>query len=239
MVSLELLFPKGPQPSNEERLRGLVFLLILTACSAVIARVLQTAYGALHLRPLFTVILPPMPPVAEFVVATLIGWLLLDFAFYLRHRLQHIVAWRFHAIHHSIERLSSASSYNHWTEAAFAFAFATLPLSLLVGSPSTVLVAALFTIQTNYLHTATALHFGWFRRILADNRYHRIHHSREARHYGKNFAACFPFWDVIFGTAYFPADDEWPATGLDAQREPVTLGEYLTRPFRSTAATLR
>jgi hypothetical protein len=44
----------------------------------------------------------------------------------------------------------------------------------------------------------------------------------------------FPFWDVIFRTAYFPRSDEYPSTGLSNQREPRSLGEYCAAPFRRT-----
>jgi sterol desaturase/sphingolipid hydroxylase (fatty acid hydroxylase superfamily) len=70
------------------------------------------------------------------------------------------------------------------------------------------------------------------RRIIADNRFHRIHHSVEPQHFGKNFGAGTSLWDQLFGTAYFPAADEWPATGLSDQREANTVSEYLWSPFK-------
>lgn len=69
-----------------------------------------------------------------------------------------------------------------------------------------------------------------------DNRLHRIHHSREERHINHNFATRTPIWDVLFGTAYFPRRDEWPAVGLMDTDEPRTLRDYLLLPFRSDRA---
>jgi len=37
---------------------------------------------------------------------------------------------------------------------------------------------------------------------------------------------------VLFGTAYFPRADEWPAVGLDDVPEPRTIADYLLMPFR-------
>ena len=59
-----------------------------------------------------------------------------------------------------------------------------------------------------------------------------MHHSREPEHADHNFATSTPLWDVLFGTAYFPRDDEWPAVGLSDVPEPHTVADYLLMPFR-------
>ena len=41
--------------------------------------------------------------------------------------------------------------------------------------------------------------------MIADNRFHRIHHSIQPQHFDKNFGAGTSLWDQLFGTAYFPA----------------------------------
>jgi hypothetical protein len=41
-----------------------------------------------------------------------------------------------------------------------------------------------------------------------------------------------PLWDDLFGTAYFPRADEWPAVGLSDVAEPKTIADYLLMPFR-------
>ncbi len=56
---------------------------------------------------------------------------------------------------------------------------------------------------------------------------HRIHHSREPQHFNKNFGVVTSVWDRLFGTAYFPAKDEWPDTGIVNQSEPSTVREFL------------
>lgn len=229
MLCLETFFPKD-RPGLESRVRGLVFLVVLTACSAVIANAFHAGWTRLGIEPLFRLARPHGWD-GYYLAFSLFGWALADFGFYVRHRLQHAFFWRFHAVHHSIEQLSSASDYNHWTEDLFRIVLTVAPLSLLFGSTSTVLATTLFALHANYLHSSTRLHFGWFRRVFGDNRYHRIHHSKEPQHFNKNFAACFPIWDFLFGTAYVPRDDEWPATGIEGQPEPVTLKDYALRPF--------
>ena len=72
-------------------------------------------------------------------------------------------------------------------------------------------------------------------RVIADNRFHRIHHSVEPDHFDKNFGAGTSLWDQLFGTAYFPKENEWPATGLPDQREVRTLRGYLLASSESAA----
>ena len=64
-------------------------------------------------------------------------------------------------------------------------------------------------------------------RLLAS---HRIHHSREIAHRDKNFAVYFPIWDVLFGTYYAPAREEFPATGIQGVTI-RTLWEAASWPF--------
>jgi sterol desaturase/sphingolipid hydroxylase (fatty acid hydroxylase superfamily) len=71
------------------------------------------------------------------------------------------------------------------------------------------------------------------RYVFVEPRYHRVHHSLETRHWDKNFASLFPFWDIIFGTAYFPARSEYPKTGLLDASEPPSIARYLSMPFES------
>jgi lathosterol oxidase len=70
------------------------------------------------------------------------------------------------------------------------------------------------------------IHLGPLNRLVADNRYHFIHHSRDPRHFNSNFAAIFPVIDVMFGTWRKPGRG-LPETGLDGQLAPSTLAGYL------------
>jgi sterol desaturase/sphingolipid hydroxylase (fatty acid hydroxylase superfamily) len=69
-------------------------------------------------------------------------------------------------------------------------------------------------------------------RVLADNRFHRIHHSLEREHWDKNFGVVMTIWDQLFGTSYFPAPEEWPAVGVHDRPEPANLIDYFLAPFK-------
>src|SRR5207237_1101548 len=94
------------------------------------------------------------------------------------------------------------------------------------------IVGALTWLQVVFLHSPTTLNFGSFGAVVADNRFHRIHHSLERDHFDKNFAITFSFWDRLFGTAHTPAKEEWPAVGLAQIAQPQTVREWLNLPVR-------
>jgi sterol desaturase/sphingolipid hydroxylase (fatty acid hydroxylase superfamily) len=206
---------------------------------------------ALTIYGLFSTLIQPQPllviPLTQwlaspwihwsmYVVAPLLAVVLYDFFDYWMHRAQHKWFWRLHSIHHSIEELSGINSYFHWTEQFFREAFISLPAAYVVGidGAQTAMVAELIVrLQGYYLHSPTSFHVGpVLRRLVADNRFHRIHHSVHAHHFDKNFGAGTTLWDQLFGTAYFPEKDEWPAVGVAEQREARTLSDYLWGPFR-------
>jgi sterol desaturase/sphingolipid hydroxylase (fatty acid hydroxylase superfamily) len=93
-------------------------------------------------------------------------------------------------------------------------------------------VGVLFILQSGYIHTATRLHYGVLSGVICDNRFHRLHHSIDSRHFDRNFGVITPLWDVLFHTATFPAPGEWPATGIAEVPEVDGPLDYLTRPFR-------
>ena len=67
--------------------------------------------------------------------------------------------------------------------------------------------------------------------VVTGPQYHRIDHSIESNHLGKNYAAFFPIWDWIFGTYCRPAKGEWPETGLPDTNGVWGLGEMVFSPF--------
>jgi sterol desaturase/sphingolipid hydroxylase (fatty acid hydroxylase superfamily) len=240
MWCLERLLPKG-KVSLASQVRSLSFWV----CAGLGTAVALTFYQSLHawLKPQPIVVIPlarwlarPWLHWSLYVIAPLLGIILYDFFGYWLHRAQHQWLWRLHSIHHSIEELSGINSYFHWTEQFFRIAFISLPAAYLVGLDGVRTVFAielLVALQAYYLHSPNRLHLGpVLRRVVADNRFHRIHHSVEQRHFDKNFGAGTSIWDQLFGTAYFPAEDEWPDTGIPGQAEAQTLTDYLWGPFR-------
>ena len=241
MWCVERLFPRETV-SFASQVRSLTFWIFAGLGTATAI----TFYGYLHqfLQPHPLFIIPLNRWLAGsslhwsvYIVGPLLGIILYDFFGYWLHRAQHKWLWRLHSIHHSIEELSGINSYFHWTEQFFRIAFISLPAAYLVGidTVKTVFaIEALVALQGYYLHSPNRLHLGpILRRVVADNRFHRVHHSVEPHHFDKNFGAGTSIWDQLFGTAYFPAKDEWPRVGVADQREATSISDFLWGPFRS------
>jgi sterol desaturase/sphingolipid hydroxylase (fatty acid hydroxylase superfamily) len=157
-----------------------------------------------------------------------------DFLIYWRHRTEHKLFWPIHAVHHSPTELHAANDIGHPMQVWFSIVFISVPLSLVQfdGPATPAVVGFVISLLTYYIHSPVDVHFGPLRKVLVDNRFHRIHHSLEPRHFDKNFGVGFSIWDRLFGTAYDPAPDEWPAVGLENVDPPRTIRDYLLLPFR-------
>jgi len=157
-----------------------------------------------------------------------------DFLVYWRHRTEHKVFWPIHAVHHSPTELHAANDIGHPLQILFGLLMVSIPLSLIqIDGPATpALVGFILLLLTYYIHSPIDVHFGPLRKLLVDNRFHRIHHSTDPRHFDKNFGVCFSIWDRLFGTAYDPAPDEWPDVGLANIPAPRTVADYVLLPFR-------
>lgn len=240
MWAVERAFPRG-KVSIASQLRSMTFWVFAGLGTATA----MTLYGWLRdlLQPQPLLVIPlnrwlgsPSIHWSVYILAPLIGVILYDFFGYWLHRAQHKWLWRLHSVHHSIEELSGINSYFHWTEQFFRIAFISLPAAYVVGIdavPTVFAIELLVSLQGYYLHSPNSLHLGpVLRRVIADNRFHRIHHSVHPEHFDKNFGAGTSIWDQLFGTAYFPAEDEWPQTGIPDQPEASSVSEYLWAPFR-------
>jgi sterol desaturase/sphingolipid hydroxylase (fatty acid hydroxylase superfamily) len=237
---IERLFPKG-SVSAESQLRAAKYWLFAGVGSGLAFTIYGHIADTLQPQPLFVIPLNrwfahPWIHWSLYVITPMIGVILYDFFDYWMHRAQHRWFWNFHSIHHSIEELSGINSYFHWTEQLFRVVFIIMPAAYIVGIDSiktAALAELLVRVQGYYLHSPTRIHVGpVLRRLIADNRFHRIHHSIHPQHFDKNFGAGTSIWDQLFGTAYFPTEDEWPQTGMIEQSEASTLGHYLWGPFK-------
>jgi sterol desaturase/sphingolipid hydroxylase (fatty acid hydroxylase superfamily) len=231
---IESVFPRPEEKaSHRARLKGLFFTVISAPFILVTAQLFSLVWVPLHVNPLLPELAPsglprPLAVVISCVAACFVG----DFFYYWAHRAQHRFFWRFHAVHHSVRQMSGVAAYHHVSETLFKIVLYAVPLGLLTQDPLGLpVVGALVARQGDYLHSPTRLNFGPLGRYFVDNRFHRVHHAIEPELHDKNFGVFTTLWDSLFGTAYFPRADEWPATGVADFPEPTNVWVYLFAPF--------
>jgi sterol desaturase/sphingolipid hydroxylase (fatty acid hydroxylase superfamily) len=229
-ITVELIVPLE-RIAWRSRARGGLFMATIIITSPLVAYALGGLWKALGIPP----VLPPLREWAGWWGGLMVALVARDFLAYWEHRFEHQFFWSVHRVHHAPHDLHAMTNYGHPLHALPLFFLVVLPLSLLnfdsVGPP--LFVSMITGLVVAMSHSPVDFHLGPLRRLLIDNRFHRIHHSLEARHFDKNFGAVFPWWDMLFGTAYFPKRGEWPKVGVHGIREPETLGQFLAIPFRS------
>jgi sterol desaturase/sphingolipid hydroxylase (fatty acid hydroxylase superfamily) len=239
LTAFELANPQGRQ-RGRTRLRGLLFWALFIPVASALNLLLHEAWAALGIQPLLSLSLSRpiafLGPVGA-LVAVLIAAVINDFFFYSFHRIQHRFLWRWHAVHHSIRDLNAVNSYHHVTEALMSLILYSVPTSLITSDARAAvpLIALVMWLHIVWIHSPTRASFGPLRAWFVDNRYHRIHHSLEERHFDRNFGAFTTLWDRAFGTYYAPGPDEWPDVGLAGVGEPAGVREWLDQPLRYPA----
>ena len=169
---------------------------------------------------------------------TLLFVLVYDFFYYWWHRAQHSWSplWAIHRLHHTERALNVTSSVrHHWLEETLRPLVVLIPVALLLQFEPTqfVVIGSVLAAWPFFIHMNMRLPLGGVGRVIMGPQYHRVHHSMEPHHWNRNFASFFPIWDYLFGTAYHPRSDEFPATGLpEHDGEPrASAHEALTAPF--------
>jgi sterol desaturase/sphingolipid hydroxylase (fatty acid hydroxylase superfamily) len=244
LTLLEFLLA-GERHSFLSRARGAFFWAIYIGITTLFFTVFTNLLKYIGIKPLIQIDLSswshwnsPVLNVVGALVAVIFVGIIGDFFYYWFHRLQHKnrFLWQFHAVHHSLREMNAFNSNHHFTEEIFRIPFVMLPFGLLVSmsaGDTPMIIATTFGMHGIFIHSSTRFNLGVGNRIIADNRFHRIHHSLDRRHWGKNYGSSSSIWDVLFKTAYFPnADEPMPKTGLKGVPEPQNVHAFLFSPFQ-------
>ena len=158
-----------------------------------------------------------------------------DLYSYTFHRLQHAVPflWAMHSLHHSANALTFVTGARHfWLERVLSSAILPImPILFLVPPDMLLIVSLIHFLPDTCAHLNVRIPMGRMITVVNSPQWHRIHHSVMPEHRDKNFAAVLPLWDLVFGTAWIPAPDEYPVTGLDPQVR-VGLVDGIIWPIR-------
>ncbi len=134
---------------------------------------------------------------------------------YWNHRVQHTrLLWPLHRMHHSATTLTLFTSHRSNPFLLLFEPFVRVwPYIILLPEPMYLIMFGTFNyIYQLLVHSNLRSDWGWFGRwILISPAAHRIHHSNNPDHYGRNLSVAV-IWDRMFGT--------W----IEPEAKPLTLG---------------
>lgn len=228
--AVELFHPAEEGHTWKGRLRNIGFALILLIGGGTLSTLL---FSVLPFEPRSVATTSPI-----LITLHILAYMfILDFIFYWYHRAQHSfeALWYVHELHHAEVELNATTSFRtYWLERPIQTIIMVFPAMYLVGVDPIAL--AILPICTTgilfFTHANLKLNMGILTPVICGPQLHRIHHSDQPEHRNKNLSQFFPIIDVIFGTYYHPAADEYPTTGTQSLAHDASLDHVIKRPFK-------
>lgn len=154
----------------------------------------------------------------QYVVITfsLVLFIIEDFSRFFVHWLYHRIPflWKFHSVHHSATVLTPLTLYRvHSIEYFLNNCRGVVVVGLVSGIfmycfSGAIGFAEVFGVNlfnfifnlaaANLRHSHIWISFGYLEHAFISPAQHQIHHSRDKRHFDKNFGSCLAIWDKIF-----------------------------------------
>ncbi len=179
---------------------------------------------------------------AKFFFMLLVG----DFKNYIRHYLLHYFgwAWQLHSFHHSAQQFTMLTYLRSHAAETVLTTFLDLFPFIIFGANFETIAAVYLTREAHQylIHSQLSSSWGFVGKyILVSPLAHRIHHSVDPLHYGKNLGNTFIFWDRLFGTYYMPATNASIEIGLpnNPYNKSNFLYDYFLCYFNSLKALFR
>jgi sterol desaturase/sphingolipid hydroxylase (fatty acid hydroxylase superfamily) len=173
-----------------------------------------------------------LPGIVQFLAVLVTA----DLMEYATHRAMHEVPalWRFHAVHHSVERMDwMAGSRLHFLEPVVTRTVVMLPAFVLGAGDVPLLCYIVWAgFQAGLVHSNFGLEFGPLKYLVATPLFHHWHHGSDKEAIDINYAAHLPVLDRIFGTYHMPTD-RWPEQyGVVGDPLPKGIWRQFLYPFQ-------
>src|SRR5438105_8050557 len=244
VFSAFLLFERWFYAEGKQSLRGVSFNIRYTVLYLVIAAFLQPVIGFVTSLAIVSagggwVSLPRWfgGGTLDAIFRTVTYLFTFDFFYYWFHRLQHAVPvlWNQHKLHHSDMQLNVTTTHrHHWLEEPLRMVFILIPIGIVfqIQPVTGGIIGMVFGLWGFFIHSNLRLNLHFLTPLFGGPHLHRVHHSILPEHANRNYAAFFPFFDVLFGTFIWPKAFEFPATGLYSRETISTLFAPICWPFR-------
>jgi sterol desaturase/sphingolipid hydroxylase (fatty acid hydroxylase superfamily) len=237
-VPLERWFALRPQKVFR---RGLLTDLTHLLVDGLVVGILGVVFAVVLALPLIWVRPFGIAGALPLPAALVLGLALAFLGNYVGHRLTHSVPflWRFHSVHHSIERMDwVASARLHPIDQAFTQACAIAPLVVLgFGGGAFAGIAVFFTLLALFQHANVRLRFPGLRWVINTPEWHHWHHAVDPEARDKNFG--LPVIDRLFGTAYLPKGRRPSGFGVSDPVPDEGWWRHLAYPFTRAARAAR
>ena len=162
--------------------------------------------------------------------------LIAEFGRYWIHRWAHEVnwLWRMHAVHHSPKRLYFLNAARfHPIEKVLFLIPETVPFIIMGTSESALLMYAIFnSIHGLFQHSNIYIKMGWLNYVFSMTELHRWHHSKKIGESNTNYGNNLIVWDIVFGTFFWPKEQEVAEIGLLNPDYPEHYIGQVTAPFK-------
>ena len=160
-----------------------------------------------------------------------------EFGRYWFHRASHNISflWRFHAVHHSPNRLywMNAGRF-HPFEKIYLLIPEVVPFVILGTSAEALALYFVFNgIHGLFQHSNIHMRLGWLNYIFSMTELHRWHHSKWIEDSNNNYGNNLILWDIIFGTFYWPKGEEVKSIGVFNPDYPKGYLGQLAAPFQA------
>lgn len=157
-----------------------------------------------------------------------------EFMLYWAHRTAHefMPLWRFHAVHHSVEKLWIVNTGRfHFIDSLYSIVLGMIPLLLLGASMEIVMWLGAVTAFIGMLtHCNVEMRFGPLSWIFNTPELHRWHHSKKLREGNTNYGENIMLWDLVFRT-FFHEDRRPPSNIGITEYMPAKFTDQLIWPF--------
>ncbi|WP_337269949.1 sterol desaturase family protein [Oryzifoliimicrobium ureilyticus] len=185
-------------------------------------------------QPVFTSPVHLWPDHWPLMAQVVLGLVIAEFGLYMAHRLahEHLSLWRFHALHHSVERLWVINTGRfHFVDSLVKIALSQIPLYF-IGAPLDVFlwIGAVTAFIGLLTHCNIAVRTGPLDWIFSTPRLHRWHHSRVLAEGNTNYGENLVLWDQLLGTYYNPPRQSSTDIGITGRVASGFWGQ-LVQPF--------
>ena len=154
---------------------------------------------------------------------------------YWLHRWAHEwdLLWRFHAVHHSPQKLYWLNVGRfHPIDKGLQVFLDTLPFLFWgVGEAVLGLYVVCYAINGFFQHCNVDLRLGMLNYLISGPELHRWHHSMLKKESNHNYGNNLIIWDRVFGTWYWPTDRDVQELGLLNREYPSAFLEQMIIPF--------